>query len=396
MGDLPQAAIDLLPLSAEPMSEWKQEVDIRQFARALYPPPFYSPSIAELDDEVVKEMREQARVFTKNLMEAHNRPTYIDFYQDHWFGQVAKYALAFKCCIQSLLEDAGFYSLAHVLEADDDLNCSLLLASHFYYKQATFMLRNIVEETLLPIHFCDSISDFNAWRADSFRTPTLRGQDGLIKRLLKRNMIDEPLATRVSNLYRDLSSYVHGSQSTLIHRNVHLGESHHVEFQEDSFSAWCQLFCECIDVCIRLLKINFDQWKTIRSLKFETLAKVGKTFCNTCHNEDAFDRWLLPSKYVYFEHEDENVLENVKDLAFYWYICQVCGHTITVNAVETPLKRVVCFSTEGLPPGSAIEKITHLVRNSADPHCEWYNVQTKAGDILTPLLVHLSTEKTPD
>jgi len=60
------------------------------------------------------------------------------------------------------------------------------------------------------------------------------------------------------------------------------------------------------------------------------------------------------------------------------------------------LKRVVCFSTDGLPPGSAIEKITYLVRNSADPYCEWYNVVTKAGDILTPLFVHLSTEKTPD
>jgi len=156
-----------------------------------------------------------------------------------------------------------------------------------------------------------------------------------------------------------------------------------------------QLFCECIDVCIRLLKINFDQWKTIRSLKFETLAKAGKTICSTCHNEDAFDRWLLPSKYVYFEHEDENVFENVKDLAFYRYICQVCGNTITVNAVEIPLKMVVCFSTDGLPPGSAIKK-TYLVRNSADPYCEWYNVQTRAGDILSPLLVHLNTEKTPD
>src|ERR1051326_3660266 len=55
MGDLPQAAIDLLPLSAEPMSQCKQELDIRQFSRALYPPPFYSPSIVELDDEVVEE-----------------------------------------------------------------------------------------------------------------------------------------------------------------------------------------------------------------------------------------------------------------------------------------------------------------------------------------------------
>jgi hypothetical protein len=390
LGDLPQAAIDVLPLSAEPMSQWKKEVDIRLFAKALYPAPFYPPPTRELNADLEKEMREQARVFTKNLMEAQNASTYIDFYQDHRFGQVAKYALALKCCIQSLLEDAGFYSLAHVLEADSDLECSLLLASHFYYKQATLMLRNILEEIFLPIHFCDSVVDFNAWKADSYRTPNLRGKDGLIKRLLKKNIIHEPLATRVSNLYRDLSSYVHGSQSTLIHQNVHLGEVHRVEFEESVFSAWCQLFCECVDVCARLLKINFDQWKTIRSLKFETLAKVGKTFCHTCHNEEAFDRWLLPSKYVFVRRKEEDIRENVNDLAFYWYICQICGHTITVNAVETPLNIVICISTDGLPSGSTIEDITCLVRSSEAQYCEWYNVLTESGDILTPLLVHLS------
>lgn len=300
MDDLPQIAIDMLPFSAEPMSQWKEDVDIHLFAKALYPPPFYPPSTSrELNIDFEKEMREQARSFTKNLMEAQNASTYIDFYQDHRFGQVAKYELALKCCIQSLLEDAGFYSLAHLLEAESDLECSLLLASNFYYKQATLMLRNVLEEIFLPIHFCDSVTDFNAWKANSYRTPNLRGKDGLIKRLLMKNIIHEPLATRISNLYRDLSSYVHGSQSTLIHQNVHLGEVHRVEFNEKAFSAWFQLFCECIDVYVRLLKINFDQWKTIRSLKFETLAKVGKTVCHTCHNEEAFDRWLLPSQYIY-------------------------------------------------------------------------------------------------
>jgi hypothetical protein len=150
MGDLPQAAIDVLPLSAEPMSHWRKEVDIRRFVNALYPPPFYPPSSGTLDADMEKEMQEQARAFTKNLMEAQNASTYIDFYQDHRFGKVAKYTLALKCCIHSLLEDAGFYSLAHVLEAESDLECSLLLASHFYYKQATLMLRNIIEEFFCP------------------------------------------------------------------------------------------------------------------------------------------------------------------------------------------------------------------------------------------------------
>lgn len=137
MGDLPQTAIDMLPLSAEPMSQWEKDTDIRVFAQTLYPdaPSFGTKTCAEHE----KEMRKQARAFTEMLMEAPHSSAYLDFYQDAQFGQVAKYAIALKCCMHRLLEDAGFYSLAHVLEADSDLDCSLLLASNFYYKQATLM-----------------------------------------------------------------------------------------------------------------------------------------------------------------------------------------------------------------------------------------------------------------
>ncbi|MFL5624660.1 MAG: hypothetical protein ACJ788_03590, partial [Ktedonobacteraceae bacterium] len=297
--------------------------------------------------------------------------------------------------IHSLLEDAGFYSLAHILEAESDLDCSILLASNCYYKQATLMLRNVLEEVFLPIHFCNSISDFDDWKANNYRTPSLRGKDGLIKRLLKKNIFHAPLATQIANLYGNLSAYVHGSQSTLIHQNVHLGEVHRVEFNQSVFSAWCQLFCECVEVCARLLKINYDQWCVIRSLKFETLAKVGKTLCTTCHNEDTFDRWLLPSEYCYtprvVDDEETNILENAGDLAFYRYICQRCGHGITVNASETPLAIVICLSTHGLLPDATITEVAHLVRSTGDPYCQWYAVQSEGADVIAPLLLHLST-----
>jgi hypothetical protein len=333
-------------------------------------------------------MREQAKAFTKTLMkaEAHRSSVNIDFYQDAQFGQVAKYAIALKCCVANLLADAGFYSLAHVLEAESDLDCSLLLASNFYYRQATLMLRNILEEVFLPIHFCDSVSDFDNWKANNYRTPNLRGKDGLIKRLLKKNIIHEPLATQITKLYGNLSAYVHGSQSTLIHQNIHLGELHQVDFNPSIFSAWCQLFCECVDVCARLLKINHDQWDVIRSDKFKTLAKVGKTLCYTCHNEDTFDRWLLPSKYCYPLREEDDV----GDLAFYLYICQRCGHKITVNANETSLSMVSCFSDD-LPPETPITETARLVRGTDDPYCEWYAIQPMGVDLITPLLIHLDT-----
>jgi hypothetical protein len=36
MSSIPQVIIDMLPLSAEPMSQWKKDTDIRVFADNIY------------------------------------------------------------------------------------------------------------------------------------------------------------------------------------------------------------------------------------------------------------------------------------------------------------------------------------------------------------------------
>ncbi len=58
MDDLPQAAIDMLPLSAEPMSQWEKDTDIRVFVQTVYTD---APSFgSELCASHEKDMREQA------------------------------------------------------------------------------------------------------------------------------------------------------------------------------------------------------------------------------------------------------------------------------------------------------------------------------------------------
>jgi len=85
MSTLPQLALDKLPFSAEPMSQWKNDTDIRVFAEALYPSAKSSYG-QELCAENEIPLREYARSFTKNHMEAHLSSTYRDFYQDTLFG----------------------------------------------------------------------------------------------------------------------------------------------------------------------------------------------------------------------------------------------------------------------------------------------------------------------
>ena len=68
MSTLPQAAIDKLPFSAEPMFQWEKDADIRAFVNALYPSNLsFGP---ERFAEEEQDMWEYARSFTKNLMEA--------------------------------------------------------------------------------------------------------------------------------------------------------------------------------------------------------------------------------------------------------------------------------------------------------------------------------------
>jgi hypothetical protein len=394
MGTLPQAAIDILPFSSEPMSQWKKGTDVRNFADALYATTDVPSHGASLCTEVEKEIRKYARMFTRNLQEAQQPTNYIDFYQDPHFGLVAKYSVALKCCITSLLEDAGFYSLAHILETESDTECSLLLASNFYYKQSIQMLRNILEETFMPLHFCDNTKDFDDWKANNYRVPKLRGREGLIKKLVNKGIISNSLSTRIADLYGKLSGYIHGSENTLIHQNIHSGENHKVEFNSGEFYKWCEIFRDCMDICIELLKINFSQWHSIHSTKLEELAKIGKTLCNICHNEDTFDKWFLSSEHCFISKNEEQETntdnsQNIEPISFYRYICLKCGHKIIINANKTAYSIVHCFQAEGLPPSSVIEEYAFLVRSSDDPFCQWYTVQPEGMDIVSPLLVHM-------
>ncbi len=220
---LAQTAVDMLPFTAEPFSQWNRKTDIYKFISALYAdiyPPFssylykggrkhiktwarqFSFHVAKVEKDLgvydvltfmvenmaSPEIEEKdhlpisgdAQSLSSNV-ETKIIPSFVD---DQEFGRAAKYVVAWRCCVQTLLEEAGFYSLAHILETETEIESSLLLASHTYYKQAVQVLRSFLEELIMPIHFCENVQEFNQWKANNYHTPPLRGRDGLIK---KRN-----------------------------------------------------------------------------------------------------------------------------------------------------------------------------------------------------------------
>ena len=56
--------------------------------------------------------------------------------------------------------ESAFFSLAHILETFSDLECSILLASRLYYKQAIQVLRSYLETSVLQLYFIKDIDAF--------------------------------------------------------------------------------------------------------------------------------------------------------------------------------------------------------------------------------------------
>lgn len=240
-----------------------------------------------------------------------------------------------KGALPTLLEESGFYSLAHILEADEEIGCSLLLASHLYYKQAIQVLRSFVEETLLPINFCENVNEFNQWKANSYRTPPLRGRDGLVKKMVNKGVLPASIGDDVSDLYGDLNSYIHGSEDKLIHKGVHVGSRDGLIFKSADFKIWCEYLSRAIDIGIRLLRINFVQWENISSIKWASLRAQGKVLCSICHNEDDFDSIPMTSDNHTFKipQLDGTWVEADESFpGFITYVCRHCGSTTTVSA----------------------------------------------------------------
>ncbi|MDT4952080.1 MAG: hypothetical protein QOJ02_218, partial [Acidobacteriota bacterium] len=233
-----------------------------------------------------------------------------DLYQDSIFGKAGKYFVAWERLVQRALEDSAFYSIAHVLESEDDLKCSIHLASNYYYKQASQTLRSFLEDLILPIHFCEVPQDYTKWIANNYRVPSMRTRkkDGMLDTLTQRNVLSSTLADEAGRLYGELNSFVHGSEARLINKGLYTNQGQGHVFKIDDLYEWCKYFSQTVDAGIQLLKISLDQWDGFR--------KIRRLICTYCHNDKNFDS----KKYTFGGEE------------FTKYTCRNCAHEMTFDA----------------------------------------------------------------
>jgi hypothetical protein len=173
---LTPSSVGTLPLKSESIALWSKPSDLHSFLCDLYDDDGeiidqsgvrtavnhrdYGDTLFERGKLSFLPMASEFQAIAeKNRAEPDpfGNPIQIDsppnFAQDASFGLMATHAVAWAAVVEALLSDSQFFSLPHILEAREELDCSVLLAKNLYYKQALQMLRSLLELNVAHVHF---------------------------------------------------------------------------------------------------------------------------------------------------------------------------------------------------------------------------------------------------
>jgi len=106
------------------------------------------------------------------------------------------------------------WGIPYLMEADADLNCSLLLLQKGHYKQSAQLLRSALEAAVIHAYF--SISGVSYDDLSNREIPPLKDRRrGMLNRLVTSGLLCSAEAGLVSDLYRNLSAAVHSQYKYL-------------------------------------------------------------------------------------------------------------------------------------------------------------------------------------
>lgn len=297
---IPEKGLKLLPFTPESINSWAiSNLDVVDFLKYLcnregkivyedgkkekinyqdYWKDIFYPGKKEFKKfaEEFKIIAEKIKPVPGSTVKEVKIPSFLD---DKYFGLVAKYYIIYNGIIEEVLTESYFYSIAHMIESEEELSCSILLSKNLYYKQSVQVLRNYIELLVSQIFFCSDSNAFKQWKRGDFNLPRLRGNGGLLEKLAKSNFISSDLSERTAKLYGDLNSYIHSTEGRLIHRGVHKGKYIGFIFDHDYFMNWCKMFSKTVESGILLLNAHLEQIFKI---------KENGVVCSICHNKKDF------------------------------------------------------------------------------------------------------------
>jgi hypothetical protein len=322
------AALTRIPFASESVRSWNHESDIALFIKdicdvplkGLYPDGSWrTGNSSKRAAESFAEGKEASLTYHENFVKSQTDSNAVAHRLSNKsasaVGLALKYLLAWRTLTDTLLSQSAFNSLPHILEADTDLECSLDLAISHYYKQAAQVLRSFLEEQVIDLLLAHNAKAFEDWKHGSFRVPSLRGKNGLLKLLESDRIIVSPLRARVDLAYDQLNSYVHGAETTLIHSGVFKGKHRGRVLDSKKLDIWSKQVTEVVEIGLWLMKEKTHIWSNNLQSQFtmcgicreNTLQEAGgfsfagtnflKFRCAACRNEETFSK--DPRRRVY-------------------------------------------------------------------------------------------------
>jgi hypothetical protein len=282
-----------LPFNAEAFASWGDDVDVRSFLRSIADDVMtvinFDGSVASSRKiEIAEEpWREEAAEDLEGFITSRLgqvKPE-ISKLGPSWptddipVGRAMKYVTAWRAVDREALEEERFFSIAHLLEATNEIEVSLALAQGTFYKQAKQQLRSLLELVVMPLHFCIDRASFTEWRNGNYRIPRFRGSNGLLEQLAVHSLLSRQTANDIGDLYGRLSGSIHNEEKELAFSGVLGGDDTVVGFSIERLHEWADLYAATLDVAIRAVIAAIEVWDTNRP---------ANPFCATCHNETAF------------------------------------------------------------------------------------------------------------
>jgi len=182
---IPEQALQLFALKAEPINAWNsRSLDLKQFLKCICDKEAevtYADGVPRktnyksywkvLFKSGLARFRSTAKEFDKEAKSNPPTPASIirtvkipSFINDKYYGLMAKYYICYDGAINTALSESHFFSIAHMMETQQELDCSIFLAQSLYYKQSLQVLRNFVELMVAQILFCHDSKAFCDWR----------------------------------------------------------------------------------------------------------------------------------------------------------------------------------------------------------------------------------------
>lgn len=268
MSRLNVASVAGLPFSAEPILLWAEKSDLFSFLRDLHEGvPDYGKDVFErgrnsfevlaAEFGAIAEERKQEPI--PDEMGPMPSEEVIDFRADGFYGLMAKHAVACDAVVGELLSESCFFSLPHILEAREELECSVLLAKNCYYKQALQVLRSLLELNVLHLYFTGDQAAYGAWQNGDYRVPRLRGRGGLVEVLCEKGVISTGLGKEVSELYEALNGTIHSSEKRMVNRGLRDRRWAGLQFKRDEFQLWCEQTSAVVTVSVKLLSAMSEE-----------------------------------------------------------------------------------------------------------------------------------------